>query len=231
MGWLLDLLGYDVTLIQGGYKSFRNWALARFADPYSLTVLGGETGSGKTNLLKMLADSGEAVVDLEQLAQHRGSVFGAMSAQPSQEQFENELALDLFERKDRPIWVEDESQRIGEATIPKMFFEQMRLARLVVLQVPQEMRVQACLDGYLSLGYEKIAISIMRLKKRLGGTETKRALDALEKKNDRECCEVLLRYYDKKYRFGMSKRDPKTLVLLPIEKASLSNLKELTQSR
>ena len=230
MGWLLELLGYEVTLIQGGYKSFRRWALGQFAKPYSLVVIGGETGSGKTKLLKKLEESGEAVVDLEQLAQHRGSVFGSLAVQPSQEQFENGLAVELLKKRDKSIWVEDESQRIGSATVPKMFFDQMRQSRLIVLQVPLEKRIQACLEEYLPLGYENLRFAITRLKKRLGGMETKRALDAIDRKNDRECCETLLRYYDKKYRYSISMRDPKTICCLPIEQASLSTLKEISYS-
>ena len=214
VAWLFELLGYQPALIDGGYKSYRRWVLKRLSQPYSLFVLGGETGSGKTKILKALAARGENVIDLEGLARHRGSVFGEIEQQPTQEQFENELAEQLVQKKDRAIWVENESQRIGALTIPRFIFEQMRKAPMVVLQVPEEKRVQECLDEYLSLGAEKLSIAIVRLQRRLGGLETKKALDALAQNNFQECCRVLLRYYDKKYRYGMSQRDPKSLTML-----------------
>ncbi len=215
IAWLLELLGYEPFVVEGGYKSFRKWALEQFAQPYSLLILGGETGSGKTKIIKALEKRGENIIDLEHLAAHRGSVFGSLGQQPTQEQFENELALQLFQKKDKEILVENESQRIGRLSIPGSLFEQMKCAPAFVLQVPQEKRLQECLDEYLALGSQKLSAAVLCLKKRLGSLETKRALEALEQNNFHECCRILLRYYDKKYHYGMTQRDPKILTTLP----------------
>jgi tRNA 2-selenouridine synthase len=222
MGWLLELLGYRVFLIDGGYKSFRRWALEQFSYPYSLVVLGGETGSGKTKILKELEKREEAVLDLENLAHHRGSVFGGFAPQPTQEHFENCLSCDLFQKRDKTIWVEDESRRLGSVNIPPLFFERMRESALLALEISEEIRMQECLNEYLSLGDEKIAGAIRRLEKRLGGSEMRKALEDLEQKRYSDCCRTLIRYYDKKYRYGMSLRDPKKVAFI-----SSSNVEEI----
>ncbi|RYD88986.1 MAG: tRNA 2-selenouridine(34) synthase MnmH [Sphingobacteriales bacterium] len=97
MAWLLDLGGFEVTLLDSGYKSWRNHVLQTFTQPWQLVILGGMTGSGKTDLLKQLQNAGEQVIDLEGLAHHKGSSFGGIDqpAQPTQEEFENRLAEQL----------------------------------------------------------------------------------------------------------------------------------------
>lgn len=98
VAWLLSLYGYKVVVLKGGYKSFRNWVLAQFEKEYSFKILGGFTGSGKTEVLNELAQLGEKTIDLEMLAHHKGSAFGSlgMPAQPSEEMFENKLAVSLW---------------------------------------------------------------------------------------------------------------------------------------
>jgi tRNA 2-selenouridine synthase len=206
MAWLFKLLGHDVRVIEGGYKFFRRWVLKFLQSPFSLLVLGGETGSGKTQILHDLADMGESVIDLEALAHHRGSVFGEIDPQPTQEQFENDLAFQLFHCKGSVIWVEDESRRIGNLMIPNAFFEQMQKSPLMVLEVPFEERLQHCLKDYLPLGEQKLSAAIHRLQRRLGSQNTQKALDALSNKNFEECGRILLQYYDKKYRYSISIR-------------------------
>jgi tRNA 2-selenouridine synthase len=97
VAWLLDLYGFNVMVLAGGYKAFRNWVLEQLEHPYPLQVLGGYTGSGKTALLQELKNKGEAIIDLEQLANHKGSAFGKVDdgKQPTQELFENRLAIEL----------------------------------------------------------------------------------------------------------------------------------------
>jgi tRNA 2-selenouridine synthase len=194
----------------GGYKSFRRWVLGSFAKPCRLTIVGGETGSGKTDLLRQMAQD-RAVIDLEDLACHRGSVFGDIGSQPSQEQFENSLACALECHRSEQIWIEDESQKIGSVKIPTPFFVQMRQAPAVILQRPFEARLQACLDEYLPMGPVRISAAIMRLEKRLGSNAARQALSALQNQDYRQCCQILLSYYDKKYRYGISQRDPRQI--------------------
>ena len=135
VAWLLDLYGFKVHALLGGYKSFRRWVLSQFEKEYPLRLVGGYTGSGKTDLLVALHDKGEAVLDLEGLAHHKGSAFGSIGQpdQPGQEQFENKLALSLrTASKTQPerIWVEDESQRIGRVNVPHLFWQQIGRAHV-----------------------------------------------------------------------------------------------------
>src|SRR5665647_934776 len=78
VAWLLNLYGYKIYVLKGGYKSFRNWVLAQFEKKYFFKILGGYTGSGKTEILKEMQRQGKRVIDLEGLAHHKGSAFGAL---------------------------------------------------------------------------------------------------------------------------------------------------------
>jgi tRNA 2-selenouridine synthase len=97
IAWLLDLYGFKVSVLAGGYKAYRNWALKTFEAPYNFKILGGFTGSGKTETLNALGKKGERIIDLEGIAKHKGSAFGNinMPEQPTQEMFENLLATEL----------------------------------------------------------------------------------------------------------------------------------------
>ncbi|MFM9911622.1 MAG: tRNA 2-selenouridine(34) synthase MnmH [Chitinophagaceae bacterium] len=97
VAWLLDLYGFKVYTLIGGYKNYRKWIVETFSLPYSFTILGGYTGSGKTYVLDELEKNGQAVINLEKLANHKGSAFGniGMPKQPTQEMFENLLATEL----------------------------------------------------------------------------------------------------------------------------------------
>ncbi len=128
VAWLLELYGFKVYLLRGGYKAFRRMTLESFNEERKILNLGGRTGSGKTLILKELSNLGEQVVDLEQLANHKGSTFGALGEkpQPTQETFENELFFRLYKTdKNKAIWLEDESNMIGSRAIPKLFFEKV----------------------------------------------------------------------------------------------------------
>src|SRR5687767_1954884 len=110
IAWLMDLYGFKVYTLAGGYKRFRNYVLETFRIPFQFKILGGYTGSGKTEVLKELMRKGEKIVDLEDIAKHKGSAFGniGMPAQPSQEMFENILARDLrMKSEDKMFWETD----------------------------------------------------------------------------------------------------------------------------
>ncbi len=212
MAWLLDLAGYEVFILTGGYKTFRRWALEQLEKEYNLQVLGGYTGSGKSEMLQVLSEKGHAVLDLEQLARHKGSAFGNLdeNPQPRQEMFENLLAYHLWKlSKDpsRKIWVEDESQRIGLINIPGTFFRNMRTQPIYFMDIPFEERLQHILSGYGNYNPEKLKAAILRIQKRLGGLETKTAVGFLEKQDIKNCFGVLLKYYDKCYKESLPKRE------------------------
>jgi tRNA 2-selenouridine synthase len=212
VAWLLDLYGFKVYTLAGGYKGYRNWVLEQFEKAYSMHILGGYTGSGKTEVLKALQKRGYTVIDLEGIAHHKGSAFGAMGLppQPSQEQFENILAGELVhglakstsdESFDfqRTIWLEDESQRIGMVNIPSVLFQQMRKKKVYFLEIPFESRLDYITKHYGKFEKAELVNAVIRIKKRLGGLETKTAMNFLLEDDTKEAFRVLLQYYDKLY--------------------------------
>jgi tRNA 2-selenouridine synthase len=225
VAWLLDLYGFEVYTIQGGYKSFRQWCMELFARSWPLRMLGGFTGSGKTDILRQLSLLGEPVIDLEGLACHRGSAFGNidMPPQPTQEMFENKLAMALHDAaiSHQPIWLEDESQRIGDVNIPGPLFQQMRHAPLLLLQIPFAERLKEVNRLYGTAPAGRLEKAILRIQKRLGGLETSHALKRLETGELLECFEILLRYYDRWYEKGLylnrEQMQPQTISLPTVD--------------
>jgi tRNA 2-selenouridine synthase len=215
MAWALDLYGFEVQTIRGGYKAFRHWALRQWERSYHLSVIGGMTGSGKTRVLTRLRASGEQTIDLEDLAQHRGSTYGSLNRliQPTQEQFENNLAIQLAGLNlSRPVWIEDESQNIGRCLIPKLLWNQVRAATLFDLQVPEEERVAALLAEYGDLGRDFLIESTERIGRRLGSEQTKAAITAIREGRMADFIRQVLVYYDKTYWKGLVSRDPNNII-------------------
>jgi tRNA 2-selenouridine synthase len=209
--WLLELAGFKVHLLDKGYKDFRREVLASFDTRREWRVLGGLTGSGKTDVLHALAAAPHAqpVLDLEGLASHKGSAFGAIGqpVQPTQEQFENNLAAALAALPtDGPVWVEDESRQIGRLTIPPALFAQLRTAPRWVLEVPRAARVPKLAAEYGAEDPAELAASIERIRKRLGGLATQQALAAVETGDFPLMVELVLDYYDKTYTYGLTQR-------------------------
>lgn len=248
VAWLLDLYGFKVYTLAGGYKVFRNWVLDQFEKAYPFVIIGGYTGSGKTGILHQLRNRGENIIDLEDLAGHKGSAFGniGLPAQPSQEMFENKLAVELrridercdmtddggeaqdsnFQAlpnhqlhattnrtqltiNDRPstIWIEDESQRIGTVNIPLSLWKQIRTKPLIFLNIPFEERLEYIVSGYGKADKEKLINATIRIQKRLGGLETKTAINFLIEGDLKESFRILLKYYDKYYTKGLRNRE------------------------
>jgi tRNA 2-selenouridine synthase len=211
MAWALNLYGFEVYLLQGGYKKYRRWVLDKFADKYNIHILGGLTGSGKTKVLQELKAMGGQVIDLEYLAQHQGSAFGSMNMmeQPTQEQFENNLAAQLhLLAAEKPVWLEDESITIGKCAIPNLLFYQMRDAPVAALKVPLEERVDFLVDEYGRLDKGFLKTCTEKIWKRLGPEQTKNAVLAIEEDRMADFIRIVLVYYDKTYRSGLSKRKP-----------------------
>lgn len=221
VAWLLDLYGFNVVTLVGGYKTYRHWVLQQFEKNYPLNILGGYTGSGKTSLLHQLEKKKEAIIDLEALALHKGSAFGGLDriAQPSQEMFENLLSTELKKKEtSQAIWLEDESQRIGLVNIPIVFFNQMRQQPVFFIDAPFEKRLNHIVKEYGKYEKEKLINAIMRIRKRLGGLETKTAINHLVEDNVKECFRILLTYYDKLYTKGLHNREQaeELVTLIPV---------------
>jgi tRNA 2-selenouridine synthase len=213
----LETAGYRVAVLKGGYKAYRRQIRAVLAEPWPLLVLSGMTGSGKTELLQLLRQRGEQVLDLEGLAGHRGSAFGAIEGlkQPSSEQFENDIASVLQScSRQRPIWVEDESRKIGRAVINENLFRQMRAAPVIKIDVPRQRRVQRLCAEYGSESSAKLAAAVGNIDKRLGGARAQATLQAIAEGDLAGAAQAVLDYYDKTYLFGLSKRDPQQIFTL-----------------
>ncbi|MFM7710813.1 MAG: tRNA 2-selenouridine(34) synthase MnmH [Ferruginibacter sp.] len=235
IAWLLDLYGFNVFVLEGGYKAFRNWALQQFEKPVSVNILGGYTGSGKSGILKSLQEKGLPVIDLEAIARHKGSAFGGiqMPDQPSQEMFENELALAIAATEGQPVWLEDESQRIGKLNIPHAYWHSIRKAPVYFLDIPFDQRLAYIIEQYGSLPADKLMEAVQRIEKRLGPNETKSTLRFLSENNIPEAFRILLTYYDRLYSKSLQQRDNLNALLtsisLPRVDASLNASSLLAQ--
>ncbi len=212
VGWLASLLGREVRRLRGGYKKFRQFVLETFEQKKQIVLLGGFTGSGKTEILKILRERGEQVLDLEGLASHRGSAFGniGLPPQPPQQLFENRIAL-LWRKfePNRPVWIENESRTIGHVAVPDSLWKQMLRAPIISLEMPAPLRVQRLLEDYGHFPKEELIDAIRHIQRRLGPQHAETAIRLLDENKLDECTLLLLRqYYDKTYLYGLQKREP-----------------------
>ena len=214
VGWLLNLFDYKVNILKGGYKIFRRWVIDQFRKRYKLKVIGGYTGVGKTEIIKLLKNS----VNLEALANHKGSAFGGFDGnQPTQEHFENLLAFTLFScNADETILIEDESRFIGKIRIPCDFYNQMRTSSVIVLQDLIESRIKKCVCEYKNYSCEDLKNAVRKIEKKLGGVATKDAVFFIEQNEYEKTCAILFSYYDKSYNFSLNQRDSKSISYLDI---------------
>jgi tRNA 2-selenouridine synthase len=226
----------DVEAVEGGYKAVRAHLLASL--PLALArarvvVLTGLTGTGKTELLRSLALRPDALepVDLEGLARHRGSAFGALDeAQPPQATFENALAAQLLLTPARLLLVEDESRHVGRRTLPTPLVEAMAAAPVAVLERPLADRVERVFDEYVRAPSEREGAAAVRLRlegaarrlrARLGGRRVEAVLGALAEAGrawdeidaHRPWIELLLReHYDPLYAKAIARNERRVLV-------------------
>ncbi|MCF8226480.1 MAG: tRNA 2-selenouridine(34) synthase MnmH [Bacteroidales bacterium] len=210
----------EVFVIDGGYKAFRQHVLKSFEKPDSIRILGGYTGSGKTRILKELAKLGEQVIDLEGIAHHKGSAFGAIGQleQPENEHFTNLLYWE-WKGLDTtiPVWLEDESIHIGRVFIPEVLFQRMRDSVVYFLDIPKSERAHLLVEEYVGIDKAPLEESIRKISRRLGGLNTWNALEALAKDDYYSAAMITLDYYDKFYLKGLNRRDPDKIKVIKAE--------------
>ncbi|MES2622412.1 MAG: tRNA 2-selenouridine(34) synthase MnmH [Bacteroidota bacterium] len=229
IAWLLNLFGYEVFVLKDGYKSYRHQVLGIIGGKFQYIVIGGRTGSGKTAVLQELKNNGEQAIDLEGIANHKGSAFGALgqNPQPSTEHFENLLAeeLTLFDEEKR-VWLEDESKTIGRVFLDLNFWNHIRLSPLFVIGLPLEIRLRKLAEEYGTFSVEELTASFSNIVRRLGNEQWKNAVTALEEKNIELAARIALSYYDKAYDKGINMKETKEIYRFTFENAEAKNIAE-----
>lgn len=226
MGNLLDSAGYEVFQVKGGYKSYRDLVLKYLENDFSFKVFTGFTGAGKTLLLEQMAQKGFQVLNLEGIANHRGSAFGnlGLPAQPSQEQFDNNLYETLKNfTQTSPIYTEDESRKIGKLVLPLKIFEGIRSSPLTFLDYSFEFRLNHILETYGRFDPNELLPPTENLKKRMGDKDNREAIQCLNEGNITEWACIVLKHYDKQYSYSMSL---KNLERITYTKASFEEILE-----
>ena len=206
----VGMAGIKANSLDGGYKVYRQRALDMFAEPFQLVILGGLTGSGKSEVLRGLRDAGEQVVDLEALANHKGSVFGGLMQppQPTTEQFQNELFEELLVLdKTKRIWVEDESIAVGKIFLPDTFWKRMTSSPVVEMSVSQEVRIQRLVNEYGHADRDAFLAAMSKVEKKMGPQHFKVAKEKLMSGDMPGTIEMLLNfYYDRAYGAGLKNK-------------------------
>ena len=208
--WLARTIGIKTYLLKGGYKNYRKWVLNQFESDLPIRLIGGKTGTGKTDLLNYINDKKIFVIDLEGIANHRGSSFGSlgMKRQPSTQQFENILAesLDKFHESNAiEIWLEAESSNLGKCRIPNSLYKKMKKAPIIEIIKTKNERIENLVNVYSQNSQTELKEAVNRISKRLGPQRTKEALVAIETKDWSEACKAMLDYYDKCYEYELDK--------------------------
>lgn len=208
MSWLFELVGIKCFVLKGGIKAYRNQLLQDFAAIKNLIILQGSTGTGKTEILRRMQDMGEQVIDLEKVANHRGSAFGdvGLGEQPSSQQFQNDIHAGLLRMdQERRIWVESESLTIGKVYLPETLWEKMNQSMLVEIEIPREKRLERIVSEYGAFNREILIERTLKIQKRFGGNNVRDVVSLIREGNLDAAADLLLKYYDKSYRFSQEK--------------------------
>jgi len=205
----VGMAGIKTHQLSGGYKSYRQRAAESFQAPFRFIVIGGCTGSGKSEVLRALAKKGEQIIDLEALAHHKGSAFGALMQppQPTTEQFQNNLfetirKLDLSKR----IWIEDESITIGKIFLPNGIWDAMSTSPVIEMVVDKEYRINRLVNEYGPADRDEFLACMKKITKKLGGQHYIAAREKLLQNEMASVMDILLTYYDKAYREGLVRK-------------------------
>jgi tRNA 2-selenouridine synthase len=222
----VNMAGIKTHQVRGGYKAYRQFGAEYFEKNYPFLVLSGLTGSGKTEILRALKKAGEQVIDLEGLANHKGSAFGGLGQppQPSTEHFQNLLFEELF-RIDttRRIWIEDESIAVGKIFLPAPFWKGMSQSPIISVDVPKDVRTTRLVQEYGNVDRHGFANSLKGITKKLGGQHYNTALDHVNAGNMYDAIGIILNYYDKAYAAGLERKKERVKGIVPWDGASVAS--------
>lgn len=196
----------NVLIYQGGTKKLSHESINFMKRPFSFVTLFGETGTGKTELLKTLESKGAQTLDLESIARHKGSVFGNLEGnqQLSQDSFIWSLAQKLASMDlNKVIFVEAEKFNLGKNIIPLPLLDHMEKAKKIRLTLPKPARIQRLIQQYAQINDPKIASGIEKLKFKLGKSNADQALQYLREKNYEEVMGILVEYFDQSESYNM----------------------------
>lgn len=210
VAWLLHTVGMRVYVLEGGYKAYRQSFRDRLAAKmWQFIVIGGLTGCGKTELLEAMTTQGAQVLDLEGLAQHRGSAFGGLGlpVQPSNEQMSNYIydTLRTFDPA-QPIWAEGESYSIGKVSLLREFYDALVASPFVYFSRSVDERIERILDEYGGFSQDDLIASFKKIEKRIGFDRLKVAVEAVEQGDLASAVQIALDYYDKGYDQAISNK-------------------------
>jgi tRNA 2-selenouridine synthase len=216
MAHILREVGWDAHTLQGGYKAYRRWVVEQLKElpsRFEFHVIHGPTGSGKSRFLAALREEGAQVLDLEELAAHRGSVLGGLPGkpQPSQKMFESTLLHELSKFTNGPVFVEGESKKIGEIQVPDALMQRMRASPCIALETATETRVELLLEEYRHFLADPAALEAqLDCLVALHGREKIREWKALAQRGEwRELvARLLAEHYDPAYRRSSARNFP-----------------------
>jgi tRNA 2-selenouridine synthase len=204
---ILQQIGWRADVVKGGYKAYRRLVVSALYGetvPHKLMLIDGGTGTAKTRILAGLAQAGAQVIDLEGMANHRGSVFGAMGDQPAQKMFESRIAMALAKADPtRPLFIEAESNKVGDLLIPPALWHGMQAAQRIILQAPIAARARYLVHAYADMTADdtRLAETLNALRPYHGGTRVQEwQAMASEGAFERLASALIAEHYDPRYR-------------------------------
>lgn len=235
---VLGEVGWDVSIIKGGYKAYRKMLYKFLYEDdieHRLYLISGNTGTAKTQILQILENEGQNIIDLERLAKHRGSVFGSLKdRQPTQKLFESALyrKINQFDLNE-PIILEAESNKIGNISVPASLWKRMKLSKRIVITAPVKVRAQYLKQEYIDLiNHKERFIKKLKSLKYIQGVERiNRWCSLFEGREYLELAEELINYhYDPRYQQSAKRNGDLEVKVIRLEKLGIEDLSEAVKT-